>query len=247
MTQRLIAGFHAVNTQIRVRSQGIVEILVDQERHDGRVRALLAAAESVGVRVTPTTRSRLDGLVPGGKHQGVIARIIAQTQARSLDDLLDLIAEPPLLLLLDGVTDPHNLGACLRVADAAGVHAVIAPKDKAVGLSTTVSRVAAGAAEIVPYFMVTNLARTMNELQERGIWLIGADDGASRDIFETDLKGAMGWVMGAEGAGLRRLTCERCDSLVRIPMLGSVASLNVSVASAVCLYETRRQRRSKTP
>jgi 23S rRNA (guanosine2251-2'-O)-methyltransferase len=155
-----------------------------------------------------------------------------------------VIEGPPLLLILDGVTDPHNLGACLRTADAAGVHAVIAPRDRAVGLNATVQRVACGAADTVPYLMVTNLARTMRGLKDRGVWLVGTDDQAADSMHQIDARQPMAWVMGAEGEGMRRLTRETCDQLVNIPMLGSVESLNVSVASAVCLYETVRQRRS---
>lgn len=165
-----------------------------------------------------------------------------QQLAVSIDDVLDVINEPALLLILDGVTDPHNLGACLRTADAAGVHAVIAPKDRSVGLNSTVQRVACGAADTVPYIMVTNLARTLRSLKERGIWIIGTTDATEKSVYDIDAKLPTAWVMGAEGDGMRRLTSESCDQLVRIPMLGSVESLNVSVASAVCLYESLRQR-----
>ena len=162
-----------------------------------------------------------------------------------VDDVLDALSEPALLLILDGVTDPHNLGACLRVADAMGVHAVIAPKDRAVGINATVSKVASGAAETVPYITVTNLARTMRDLKERGIWLIGTSDDADKGLYEADFTGPTALVMGSEGEGMRRLTRETCDLLVSVPMLGSVESLNVSVASGVCLYEARRQRMVK--
>jgi 23S rRNA (guanosine2251-2'-O)-methyltransferase len=162
--------------------------------------------------------------------------------ARSLDDLLDGVQGPPLLLVLDGVTDPHNLGACLRVADGAGAHAVIAPKDHAVGINATVAKVASGAAETVPYFMVTNLARTLGELKERSIWIVGTSDDAPRTLFQADFKGPTALVLGAEGAGMRQLTRKTCDELVSIPMCGAVESLNVSVASGICLYEARRQR-----
>jgi 23S rRNA (guanosine2251-2'-O)-methyltransferase len=165
-----------------------------------------------------------------------------------LDDHLDQLPEGqiPLLLVLDGVTDPHNLGACLRVADGAGAHAVIAPKDHAVGLNATVAKVASGAADTVPYFMVTNLARTLNELKERGIWIIGTSEDAPTSIYENDLKSPVAWVLGAEGEGMRQLTRKTCDQLVRIPMQGAVESLNVSVASGVCLYESLRQRSGAT-
>jgi 23S rRNA (guanosine2251-2'-O)-methyltransferase len=163
-----------------------------------------------------------------------------------LDDLLDLLPGevPPLLLVLDGVTDPHNLGACLRVADGAGAHAIIAPKDHAVGINATVAKVASGAAETVPYFMVTNLARTLNELKERNIWIVGASDEAPKTLYQSDLKGPIAWVLGAEGSGLRQLTKKTCDLLVSVPMMGAVESLNVSVASGICLYESLRQRSS---
>jgi 23S rRNA (guanosine2251-2'-O)-methyltransferase len=194
--------------------------------------------------VHPVPAERLDGLARGTRHQGVVALAEPAQLAVDIDDVLDRIDGPAFLLLLDGVTDPHNLGACLRTADAAGVHAVIAPRDRAVGLNATVQRVACGAADTVPYIMVTNLARTMRELKERDVWLVGTDDQASTPLHGVDARRAMAWVMGAEGEGMRRLTRETCDELVHIPMLGSVESLNVSVASAVCLYETVRQRQA---
>jgi 23S rRNA (guanosine2251-2'-O)-methyltransferase len=174
----------------------------------------------------------------------VVARAEIINTQNSLDELLESLdpATPALLLVLDGITDPHNLGACLRVADGAGAHAVIAPKDHAVGINATVSKVASGAAETVPYFMVTNLARTIGELKERQIWIIGASDEATSSLYQSDLKGSVALVLGAEGAGLRQLTRKSCDALVNIPMLGAVESLNVSVASGICLYEAVRQR-----
>jgi 23S rRNA (guanosine2251-2'-O)-methyltransferase len=171
-----------------------------------------------------------------------VAARIAPAPVRSLDEVLDTVTGDPLLLVLDGVTDPHNLGACLRVADAAGVHAVVAPKDHAVGINATVSKVASGAAETVPYCMVTNLARTLRELKERGLWIVGADEAGTQTLYQAELKGPLAWVLGAEGAGLRRLTREHCDLLVRIPMAGAIASLNVSVAAGICLFESVRQR-----
>jgi 23S rRNA (guanosine2251-2'-O)-methyltransferase len=172
----------------------------------------------------------------------VAAKVDVVELAVSLDDVLDQVQGPPLLLVLDGVTDPHNLGACLRTADAAGVHAVIAPKDRAVGLNATVMKVASGAADTVPYITVTNLARTLRELKERDIWIVGAAEEAELAHHATGLNRALGWVLGAEGEGLRRLTRETCDELRRIPMGGSVESLNVSVATGVCLFEAVRQR-----
>ncbi len=240
---RLIHGFHAVTAKLRHAAGDIRELLVAEGRQDGRMRELLKQAEFHGVRVIPTEARRLDGLAGDGRHQGVVARVLAQAKHLTLDDVLEGLAEPALLLVLDGVTDPHNLGACLRVADAAGAHAVVAPKDRACGLNATAIKVASGAADSVPYIVVTNLARSLRELQERGVWVIGADGGAEKELYAVDQKGPCAWVLGAEGEGLRRLTRETCDELARIPMLGSVESLNVSVAAGVCLFEARRQRR----
>lgn len=242
MSDRFIAGFHAIQTRLRSRPDSIIEIMVDESRQDARSRGLISTAEQAKVRVMKVSGNRLDSIAGRVRHQGVVARINSAEAGHSLDGLLEDITGPVLLLLLDGITDPHNLGACLRVADASGVHAVIAPKDRAVGIGATVSKVACGAAELVPYFMVTNLSRTISELKERDIWVIGADDSAEKSLFDTSLTGSVAWVLGAEGAGMRRLTRERCDQLVRIPMSGGVSSLNASVASGVCLYETVRQR-----
>ncbi len=189
--------------------------------------------------------ARLDGMTGGARHQGVAARVEAGAPAQDLDSVLGGLDEAPLLLILDGVTDPHNLGACLRVADAMGVHAVLAPKDRAAGITAAVEKVASGAAESVPFIAVTNLARTMRELKEREIWLVGADQGAERDLYSARLEGPLAWVLGAEGEGMRRLTRETCDELARIPMLGAVESLNVAVSAGIVLAETRRQRRSR--
>jgi 23S rRNA (guanosine2251-2'-O)-methyltransferase len=183
-------------------------------------------------------------LTGGAHHQGVVARVEPVQLRKSLEDLIEERGRDVLLLLLDGVTDPHNLGACLRVCDAMGVDAVVAPKDRSCGITPTVSKVASGAAETVPFITITNLARTIEELQEAGLQVIGADAGGAEDLLHADLSGPLAWVLGAEGEGLRRLTRERCDRLVRIPMQGSVQSLNVSVAAALCLYETRRSRRA---
>jgi 23S rRNA (guanosine2251-2'-O)-methyltransferase len=161
---------------------------------------------------------------------------------RTLDDVLENLAEPPLLLVLDGVTDPHNLGACLRSADAFGAHAAIVPKDRAVGVNATVAKAASGAADTVPVITVTNLARSLRDLKARGVWLLGAETGGAESLFDADLSGPIAWVLGAEGTGLRRLTRELCDRSVSIPLLGTVESLNVSVAAGICLFATRRQR-----
>jgi 23S rRNA (guanosine2251-2'-O)-methyltransferase len=238
----VLFGFHAVSVRLKTTPTSMVEVYVDATRRDARMKQFLARAAEAGVRVIEADGARLTKLSGSAGHQGVAARVQALEAARSLDDLLDGLQEPPLLLALDGVTDPHNLGACLRVADGAGAHAVIAPKDHAAGINATVAKVASGAAETVPYFMVTNLARTLGELKERGIWIIGAADEAERTRYEADLKSPTALVLGAEGPGMRQLTRKTCDSLVRIPMQGAVESLNVSVASGVCLYEARRQR-----
>jgi len=242
MKSKLIFGFHAVTARIRHEASTVDEIYIDANRHDRRMGELIRAAKAANVRIIQADDQRLDAMVGSRRHQGVIAKAGEISLARNLDELLDAIEGPPLLLLLDGVTDPHNLGACLRVADGAGAHAVIAPKDRAVGLNATAAKVASGAAESVPYITVTNLARTMRELQERDIWLTGTTDDAESSIYEVDFTGGSALVMGSEGEGLRRLTRENCDRLVHLPMLGSVESLNVSVASGVCLYEARRQR-----
>ncbi len=208
--------------------------------------SLLARQAGIaGVRIRPVSAAELDALARGLRHQGIVAIAQVQPLATDIDDVLDDLearGEAALLLVLDSVTDPHNLGACLRTADAAGVHAVIAPRNRAVGLGSTVARVACGAAETVPYLMVTNLARTLRHLKDRGVWLIGTDDRAGGDFHGVDARRPVAWVLGAEGEGMRRLTREACDECVAIPMLGSVGSLNVSVASAVCLYEAVRQR-----
>jgi 23S rRNA (guanosine2251-2'-O)-methyltransferase len=239
---RLIYGFHAVTSRLRQKAAGIREIYLDAARGDRRARDLAQTAQARDVRVILVEGGRLDGMTGHARHQGVAARVEAAAAAQDLDGILAGLGEPALLLVLDGVTDPHNLGACLRVADAMGVHAVIAPKDRAAGMTPVVEKVASGAAETVPFFAVTNLARTLRELKEREIWLIGADQGAARDLYAIRLEGPLAWVLGAEGEGMRRLTRESCDELARIPMLGAVESLNVSVSAGICLAETRRQR-----
>ena len=216
---------------------------MDPSRGDRRAKDLAQAAQERGVRVMLVDGARLDGMTRHARHQGVAASVESAPLARDLDEILDTLAEPALLLILDGVTDPHNLGACLRVADAMGVHAVVAPKDRAAGITPVVEKVASGAVETVPFIAVTNLARAMRELKERGVWLIGTDQDAGRDIYSLKLEGPLAWVLGAEGEGMRRLTRENCDELARIPMLGTVESLNVSVSAGICLAETRRQRR----
>jgi 23S rRNA (guanosine2251-2'-O)-methyltransferase len=239
---RIIYGFHAVHSRLRQSADSVKELYVDSARDDRRTQELLKTAEGRGARVMRVDEKRLDGLTHHARHQGVAARIEVARLPTHIEDVLDTLEEPALLLILDGVTDPHNLGACLRVADAMGVHAVLAPKDRAVGINATVSKVASGAAETVPYIAVTNLARSMRELKDRGIWLVGTDERAEQDLFGIRLRGPLAWVLGAEGEGMRRLTREHCDELVRIPMLGTVESLNVSVSAGICLSEARRQR-----
>lgn len=239
---QVLAGFHAVAARLRHAPDSVKEVYYDAQRRDKRMAALLEQVKRAGSAAHGVPAERLDGLAKGLRHQGIVALADTRVLAVDIDEVLDEIEGPPLLLVLDGVTDPHNLGACLRTADAAGVHAVIAPRDRAVGLNATVQRVACGAADTVPYIMVTNLARTLRGLKGRGIWVVGTDDQATDAIHAVDARLPTAWVMGAEGEGMRRLTRETCDHLVNIPMLGAVESLNVSVASAVCLYESVRQR-----
>ena len=244
-TPKVLFGFHAVGVRLKTAPASIIEVYVDPTRRDARMKQFLSRAAEAGVRIIEADGPRLIKLTGSAGHQGVAARVQAVEGVRTLDELLDDLQEQgtvPLLLVLDGVTDPHNLGACLRVADGAGAHAVIAPKDHAAGINATVAKVASGAAETVPYFMVTNLARTLNELKERSIWVTGTSDDAERTLYDVDFKGPTALVLGAEGGGMRQLTRKTCDQLVRIPMMGAVESLNVSVASGVCLYEARRQR-----
>ena len=242
MNPKVLFGFHAVTVRLKTAPESIVEIHVDTTRRDARMRQFAERAEAAGAKLVDSDDARLTGLAGSPRHQGVVARVQAVKAKHSLDEVLDEAEGPPLVLVLDGVTDPHNLGACLRVADGAGAHAVVAPKDHAVGINATVSKVASGAAETVPYLMVTNLARTLNELKERDIRIVGFSDDAERTLYDLDLRGPVALVMGAEGPGMRQLTRKTCDELVRIPMLGAVESLNVSVASGICLYEALRQR-----
>jgi len=242
---KVIFGFHAVGVRLKTAPASVIEVLFDASRRDARMKQFIARAQEAGVRLIEADGIRLAKLAGSHGHQGVAARVEAVAQTHSLDDLLDGLEAAgtvPLLLVLDGVTDPHNLGACLRVADGAGAHAVIAPKDHAAGINATVAKVASGAAETVPYFMVTNLARTLNELKERNIWCVGTSDDAPGTLYQCDFRRPLALVLGAEGQGMRQLTRKTCDELVSIPMAGAVESLNVSVASGVCLYEALRQR-----
>ena len=240
-------GFHAVGVRIKTAPKSVFEVFYDVQRRDMRMRQFIDRTRDSGIKLVESDGLRLAKMCGSHGHQGVVARVDALAQVTSLDELLENLEasgiHSPLLLVLDGVTDPHNLGACLRVADGAGAHAVIAPKDHAAGISAIVSKVASGAAETMPYFMVTNLARTLGELKERNIWCIGTSDDAEKTIYDVDLTGPVALVLGAEGEGMRQLTRKTCDQLVSIPMHGAVESLNVSVASGVCLYEALRQRR----
>jgi 23S rRNA (guanosine2251-2'-O)-methyltransferase len=242
MSQRmLIHGFHAIIARLRHHPESIQVIYLDQTRRDKRAKDLLKVAADRNVRVVLADGARVEEMARG-KSQGVVASADPIQLARDIDEVLEDLTEPALLLILDGVTDPHNLGACLRSADAFGVHAVIAPKDRAAGLSAVAMKAASGAAESVPYITVTNLARTLRDLKEQNILIIGTDDEAPGTVMDADFSGPAALVLGAEGAGMRRLTREHCDLLVRIPMYGQVESLNVSVSAGVCLYEARRQR-----
>ncbi|MFP4611489.1 MAG: 23S rRNA (guanosine(2251)-2'-O)-methyltransferase RlmB [Thiohalophilus sp.] len=245
--KHVIFGLHAVQAAVSRDSETIEQVYLEQERRDERARQLAQQVRAAGLPLARVKRQVLDELTGHGRHQGVaaVARLPGPGDERSLTALLERLDTPPLLLVLDGVQDPHNLGACLRTADAAGVQAVIAPKDRACGLTSTVRKVASGAAEVVPFIQVTNLARTLRELRERGIWLVGTDLGGEQDLYQADLTGPLALVMGAEERGLRRLTREHCDQLVKLPMIGTVQSLNVSVSAGICLYEALRQRRAR--
>jgi 23S rRNA (guanosine2251-2'-O)-methyltransferase len=242
-----IFGLHAVRTVLERRPQAVLSLTVQAGRTDKRLQALLDLAKPHGIAVHPRAVAELDAAAEGGVHQGVVARVrpAPTLDERDLLDLVDGLQRPAFLLVLDGITDPHNLGACLRTADAAGVDCVIAPKDRAAGLTPAARKVAAGAAETVPFAQVTNLVRTLEALKEAGVWVVGTAGEAEDDIYAVDLAGPLAVVMGAEGDGMRRLTRETCDRLVRLPMAGGVESLNVSVATGVVLYEAVRQRRAQ--
>lgn len=245
MKREFIFGLHAVQALLKSAPQRVIEIYMVQGRNDQKLQKIVNAAQSNGIHCQVVNRHKLDELVSDENHQGVVA---VCTPGETYDEiylfkLIENLNEPVFLLILDGVTDPHNLGACMRSAEAAGVHAVIAPKDKSVGITPVVRKVACGAAEVLPFIPVTNLARTLKSLQEKGVWLFGAAGEAEQSVFECNLTGPIGILMGAEGDGLRRLTQDTCDHLMNIPMAGTVSSLNVSVATGVCLFEAVRQRR----
>lgn len=242
-----IFGLHSVQALLKSAPQRVLEVFMVQGRNDQRLQKIASAAQTNEIRCKIVNRTKLDEMVGDENHQGVVALC---TPGETHDEvflfqLLENLTEPALLLILDGVTDPHNLGACMRTAEAAGVHAVIAPKDKSAGLTPVARKVACGAAEVLPFVPVTNLARTLKKLQEAGVWLFGAAGEAERSVYQSDLTGPIGILMGAEGDGLRRLTQETCDHLMNIPMAGTVSSLNVSVATGVCLFEAVRQRQIK--
>lgn len=239
---RVLAGFHAVAARLRAAPYSIEAMYVDVRRRDGRMQQLQQLARDCGVRVHPVDSEELRGLSRGAAHQGVVALAAEIAQVLTLDDVLNAVHEGTLLLALDGVTDPRNLGACLRVADAAGVDAVVVPRDRSAGLTTAALKAASGAAETVPLIEVTNLARALADIGEAGIHTVGAAGSAETSLYDLDLRRAVCWVLGAEGAGLRRLSKERCNELARIPMRGQVDSLNVSVAAGICLFEAVRQR-----
>jgi 23S rRNA (guanosine2251-2'-O)-methyltransferase len=238
---RPLFGFHAVTARLRQRAESVETLYVDATRQDARMRDLVTRARTAGVIVHSVDAARLAAMSGHATHQGVVAIVDAQRPHVTLDDVLANLAEPALLLVLDGVTDPHNLGACLRCADAFGAQAVIVPKDRAVGVNATVAKAASGAAETVPVVAVTNLARALREIKEHAVWVLGADERGG-SLFETDVAGPIAWVLGAEGHGLRRLTRDSCDCLVAIPMQGAVESLNVSVTAGICLYASRAAR-----
>lgn len=240
----MIYGIHAVNAVLQQAPQQILSLYVLQGRQDKPIQEILTQAKHHGIAVQTISRQELNKLTAEQNHQGILAqcRPLQQYSEADITALLQELAVPPLILVLDGIQDPHNLGACLRTADAAGVHLVLAPKDHSVGLTPAVRKVACGAAESVPFIQVTNLARAIRALKDLGIWFYGTAGEAAKSIYDTQLTGGLGLVMGAEGKGLRRLTAELCDALVFIPMLGSVESLNVSVATGICLYEALRQR-----
>ena len=243
--KRVVAGFHAVTACLRHAPESIEALYVDGARRDGRMQQLLDRARAAGVRVTVSDAERLQRMAAGTTHQGVVALAGEAEIARSLDGILATVGAQTLLLLLDGVTDPRNLGACMRTAEAAGAQAVIVPRDRSASLTPVVAAAAAGAAETLPLIAVTNLARAMEEIREAGVWIVGAAGEAQRTVYEVDLTGPLAWALGAEGQGLRRLTREKCDWLASIPLQGRTGSLNVSVAAGVCLFETLRQRQAK--
>jgi 23S rRNA (guanosine2251-2'-O)-methyltransferase len=240
----IVFGLHAVESLLKTHPERIIHLYVQKDRQDQKMQRVAASAKELQLKVEMLTRQELDRLTDGAVHQGIVARCqkaMVYTE-HDLEAMVETAEGPLFFLVLDGVQDPHNLGACLRSADAAGVHAVIVPKDKSVGLTPAVSKVACGAAETVPFIQVTNLARTLRFLKEQGVWIYGAAGEAQQSVYQANLTMSLALVLGAEGQGLRRLTREHCDLLLNIPMQGTVSSLNVSVATGIFLFETLRQR-----
>ncbi len=239
-----IFGIHAVQSALEYSPEKIQQAWVDNQRQDQRLKSLLDELRGLGIEPELADRKKLDRFTEGKNHQGIVVSVSMPSELTEahLKDALPLISGMPLFLVLDHVQDPHNLGACLRSADATGVHGIIVTKDNAVGITPTVCKVASGAAETVPVYQVTNLARTLRWLKEQGVWVVGAAGGAAQDVYAVDLNMPLALVVGAEEKGLRRLTQDQCDLLVKLPMLGQVESLNLSVATGVLLYEVLRQR-----
>jgi len=244
MRTSLLIGVHSVDSAVSNTPGQVRTVRVAEECHNPRVRELVSRARKLGIPVEVEPRALLERRSDGQRHQDIVAEFAGENllSEKDLDGVLEAIEGLPLLLVLDGIQDPHNLGACLRTAEAAGVHAVILPKDRSAGLSPVARRAASGAAEVLPILIVTNLARVLRHLKDKGVWLLGTSDQAEQSLYEAGLTGAMALVLGSEEKGMRRLTSELCDFLVRIPMHGSVSSLNVSVATGVCLFEMKRQR-----
>jgi 23S rRNA (guanosine2251-2'-O)-methyltransferase len=240
----LMYGLHAIQAALEVTTPRVTEIWLANDREDERTTSIIQLAAQHGIALHKVEREQLDKRLPDVQHQGGIARCkpISQLDEKALYSLIDDLNEPAFLLILDCVQDPHNLGACMRSAEAAGAHAVIAPKDRASSLTATALKVSSGAAERLPFIQVTNLSRVLKDLQQKGVWLVGTSGDCEQSLFEVDLKGPLGLILGAEGKGIRRLTRENCDQVVYIPMKGQAESLNVSVASGVCLFEAARQR-----
>ena len=246
--EHILVGFHAVSSALKTAAADVKWLRVDEKSHNKRLREIESRASGAGIKITRTSSSELDRLAGQQRHQGVVAGFSGGNivpEAR-LGAILEAIDGVPLILVLDGVQDPHNLGACLRTAEAAGVHLVVVCKDRSAGITPVVRRAASGAAETLQIVQATNLARVLRDLKQRGVWLAGTSDAANEGLYETDLTGPLALVMGSEGKGIRRLTGELCDYLVSIPMAGKVESLNVSVATGVCLYEINRQRQQQT-
>jgi 23S rRNA (guanosine2251-2'-O)-methyltransferase len=246
VSNELIFGFHSVEAIFASEPERFIEIYALKGRDDKRLSPIIEEARKFGISVQFMQRKALDNKSKGEQHQGIIANVIAAPTFNEKDAIIAR-EETPFLLVLDGITDPHNLGACLRSADAAGVHAIIVPKDKSAKLNGTARKVACGAAETVPLIQVTNLARTLREIKDAGVWVVGTAGETDVHVFDANLTGPMAIVMGAEGEGMRRLTREHCDVLVKIPMAGTVSSLNVSVATGICLFEVLRQRNTTQP